>query len=349
MKRRFAVLLACVGLLVCVHAQAGYSNLFIIGDSLSDSGNNAVVFKPLVTPTSDITNTFVPTFPYASGHYTNGPVWAQLFASALGLSADPALLGGTDFAFGGARTGPFNPGGLLDPTAFPPSLLTQTAALLGSARGPLSTSLFVVAGGGNDARDALAAIGGGANAALTISTTANQFATNIGTIVDELESAGGRSIVVWNAPNVGLTPAVRAVGPAAVSLGSTISAAMNAALSARLASETQVRIFDIFDLVTEVALDPGAFGLLNVSDACGASRSCDPSKYLFWDGIHPTSGGHSLIASAMLAAVVSEPPSYVLVLIGFIMLMSAMARFSARLPSQLGRVLKKCDARRPEN
>ncbi len=128
-------LLGWLFLLVCLPssaAYAGYSNLFIFGDSLSDSGNNAVVLAPNVTPVPISGNAFIPTFPYASGHYTNGQVWAQSFALSLGLSANPSILGGTDYAFGGARTGPLTPnpfpGGLFNP--FPPSLETQVAFFL---------------------------------------------------------------------------------------------------------------------------------------------------------------------------------------------------------------------------
>ncbi len=49
----------------------------------------------------------------------------------MAYGANPSLLGGTDYAFGGARTGPLTPtplpGGLLSP--FPPSLETQVAFL----------------------------------------------------------------------------------------------------------------------------------------------------------------------------------------------------------------------------
>src|SRR6478672_11832697 len=98
-------LLAAGAFFVCVSAHAGFTNIFVVGDSVSDSGDNAIVLAPNVTPVSAITNSFVPAFPYASGHYTNGAVWAQLFAASLGLSAAPVLAGGTDFAFGGARAG----------------------------------------------------------------------------------------------------------------------------------------------------------------------------------------------------------------------------------------------------
>jgi len=139
-------------------ALAGYSNLFVFGDSLSDSGNNAVVLAPNVTPVPISGNSFIATFPYASGRYTNAQVWAQILASSLGLSANPSLLGGTDYAFGGALTGPLTPNpfpsGLLNP--FPPSLETQAAFFL-SQHGPVipSDALYVVEGGGENARAAL--------------------------------------------------------------------------------------------------------------------------------------------------------------------------------------------------
>jgi outer membrane lipase/esterase len=44
---------------------------------------------------------------------------------------------------------------------------------------------------------------------------------------------------------------------------------------------------------------------------------CDPSKFLFWDGIHPTSAGHLIIGDAMLA-LVPEPSSIALLLIAML-------------------------------
>ncbi len=228
-------------------AYAGYSNLFIFGDSLSDSGNNAAVLAPNVTPVPISGNSFIPTFPYASGHYTNGLVWAQSFAPALGLTANASLLGGTDYAFGGARTGPLTPtplpGGLLSP--FPPSLETQVAFfLLQRANVAPSNALYVVAGGGNNARDALvAAAGCGGNLTCIggiIQSAALTYAGNIATIDAELEVAGARKIVVWDVPDIGDTPAVRAAGASAAALGTLIAASMNAALLGAIASDPDV-------------------------------------------------------------------------------------------------------------
>src|SRR5215471_4269940 len=142
-KGRFllAAILA-LGCLATATARANaYSALYIFGDSLSDSGNNAIVFAPNTTPVPIPGNDFIPTFPYASGRYTNGPVWAEDFASALGLSASPSLLGGTNFASGGPRTGPLNPG------QFPPNHETQIGLFLAQhANTAPGSALYVVAG-----------------------------------------------------------------------------------------------------------------------------------------------------------------------------------------------------------
>src|SRR6516225_9570540 len=96
---------AFVFLLPLSDARAGYSNLFVFGDSLSDSGNNAIVLAPNVTPVPISGNSFIPFFPYASGRYTNAQVWAQILAASLGVSAAPSLLGGTGSALDKALTG----------------------------------------------------------------------------------------------------------------------------------------------------------------------------------------------------------------------------------------------------
>jgi outer membrane lipase/esterase len=306
---KWLVAIACIA---SMHgANAGYSSLFIFGDSLSDSGNNALVLAPNVTPVPISGNTFIPTFPYASGHYSNGPVWAQTLASALGLSALPSLLpGGTDYAFGGARTGPVS-NNLLNP--FPPSLETQTAFFL-SQHGNVapSSALYVVAGGGNNARDALNSIAGCGTMACVLAVVqaaATGFATDIATIVGELELAGATHIVVWDTPDVGLAPAVIATGGGAI--GTALSQAMNSALLATVGGDPDVMLFDLFGLQDKIAANPAAFGLTNVTDACAQFAACDPSKYLFWDGIHPTSEGHLIIGDAMIA-LVPEPATFAL-------------------------------------
>lgn len=325
-------------------AHAGPSSLYVFGDSLSDGGNNALFAKALTgfengVPQSISGNSYIPALPYvpqagwnnASGFatYSNGNTWATDLAAQLGVSGLPSVAGGTNYAFGGARTE-------IDGTffGFPPSLSTQVDRALYDAGGTLdSAALYVVAGGGNDARDVL----GQVTATMTLPeidilffNAAVQFAFAIDTMLDKLQAAGAKDIVVWNVPNLGLAPAVTAQGPMAAFLGSALTAAMNSALELAMQDETDVSIFDLFGLVTAVNANPGAYGLVNTHDACGAAISqCDPSTALFWDGIHPSAAGHLLLAKAMAAQLIPEPGSVWLVMVALVGLGRVMRRRAA--------------------
>jgi outer membrane lipase/esterase len=308
---------ALLGLLIAraIHA-APINGLYIFGDSLSDPGNNAFLLGSIAAPPynvtlqSDITsNSFIPTYPYATSlQYSNSDVWAYQFAAMVGLPtevAGPVLGGGlgANHAFGGALTGPLNNVGSV------PSLLTQAAYFvtsLGSSPAP-ADALYVVAGGGNNARAALAAIAGGADPTTTIVATASQFATDIGDIVDTLQAKGAERIIVWDVPNLGFAPAIAANGPTAAFLATTLAQAMNDTLGYRLATETNVLTFDIFGLSTSISANPQAYGLTNVSDAGGAIPGADLSTFLYWDGIHPTAAGHSILAESMYTLTTSVP------------------------------------------
>jgi outer membrane lipase/esterase len=289
---------------------AAAATMVVFGDSLSDSGNAAIAVgsDPMQVVTG---NTYVPSQPYASGTFSNGPVWASDVAAALGVSLQPSLAGGTNFAIGGATTG--------GPS--PTSLLAQASQYLTLNGGASSTALYVVEGGGNDARAALSAIAGGGNAQTIIAATAASFASNIVTIVSELKAGGAGQIVVWNTPNIGLSPAITANGPVASFLGTSLATQMNLALAAALAGDTGVSIFDIYGLGTSIAANPAAFGFVNVTNACGApSNACDPATAEYWDGIHPTATAHTLIADTFLAeavVAVPEPSTWAMMLIGF--------------------------------
>jgi outer membrane lipase/esterase len=306
MGRRLIRQLSCIAGLALAAAVASpawaYSKLVVFGDSLSDSGNNALAIG--TAPDQVITgNGYVPTFPYASGTYSDGPVWASSFAAGLGLELMPSLAGGSNYAFGGARTS----GG----TA--PSLASQVTSFLGDTGGAApGDALYVLAGGGNNARDAFAAIAlDGAPLGRTLLANALTYARDLRQMVGQLQAAGAADIVVWNVPNLGLAPAVAAFGAEASFVGQLVSNTMNNALARQLGGIGGVRILDINGLFAGVVANPGAYGLANVTDACGAIAGCDPWTYLFWDGIHPTSAGHALLADAMTVAVAIPEPGVV--------------------------------------
>lgn len=337
-RSRFSGLLAAsafaLATFVSTSAQAGpYSGLVVFGDSLSDSGNNFLA--GLYDPTQVISgNSYVPSFTYApAGTYSNGPVWASYFASILGVPLAPSLGGGSNFAFGGATTG--TPGPLPGPLpgGFPYSLRAQAGQYLGATGNTASAdALYVVAGGGNNARAALTAIGGGADLGATAAATATAFADDVGDIVDELQAAGAQHIVVWNTPNLGLAPAVVAAGAAAA--GSFVAQAMNTALGGRLSLETGVTTFDIFGFGSMIAASPALFGFTNVTDACGAVAGANCSQYAYWDGIHPTTAAHRVLANAMAVTLqVPEPETYALLAAGLVVVALRSRHRTKKVPA----------------
>ena len=301
-------------------APSPFSSLFVFGDSLSDNGNNKLTIgqngAQVITG-----NSYIPTQPYASGVYSNAGMWVSSFAAGLGLAsyAAPSLAGGGDYAYGGARAtvdGSF--------FGFPPSATTQLNGYLGTVASISSSALFVIAIGGNDVRAVGDAIAGGAPLS-SIATAAAAYATGVGNMVDALQAKGAKNIVVWDAPNVGKSPAALAGPAGGAALATSIATSFNQALSQRLLGEPGVTTFDVFGLINTITANPSAYGLSNVTDACGALTNCDPSKYLFWDGIHPTSAGQALVAGAMLAAV-PEPSSLLMLAVGVALLVARRSR-----------------------
>src|ERR1700730_15373057 len=91
-----AFTLAAVALASLPAAASPYTSMVVFGDSLSDSGNAADA--GFVNPSQVITgNTYIPNAAYAPLTFSNGPVWASDVASALGVTLQPSLAGGTNF------------------------------------------------------------------------------------------------------------------------------------------------------------------------------------------------------------------------------------------------------------
>lgn len=311
---------AAAFLLLTSAAQAlPFTGIAIFGDSLADGGNNAAVFDFVVGPpappgtlrtaTPVGSPAFIPTFPYASNRYSNGPVWVEQLAADLGLPATPSFFGGTNFAFGGARTGPLG-------SPFPFSLRDQVSMFLTATGGVAPPGwLYIVIGGGNDVRDALVP---GANVPQIIA----DYATNTGVILAQLTGAGADQILLANVPDVGKTPAVQAAGPVAAAGASFIASLMNAALGGVLAGLPPaaldgIDLLDTFGLVNQVFVDPA----IDATSTCAFIPACiaSPGNTFFWDGIHPTTFGHRLLADAALRAI-PEPAGLLLVALALVTL-----------------------------
>jgi phospholipase/lecithinase/hemolysin len=310
MRLRTTALLAAATLAVTTGtvrtaAEERFDRIVVLGASLSDSGNAFALRGEVNTPPNYLLDPFlVPSAPYARGahHFSNGATWIEQFAQSRGLagSTRPAFLqpdsAASNYAVGAARA--YEDGVNVN-------LSAQVDAFLQQSGGVASAdALYTIEMGGNDIRDALVAYASGdpAKAALILQQANIAIANNIGA----LYAAGARTFLVWRAPDIGLTPAIRTLGQGAMTLGNGLTQGFNAALDSVVAQLSQypgIRIvrLDAYRLLNDLVAQQDAFGLTNVTTACVtpsvAPFKCEsPDEFLFWDGIHPSKAVHAIIA-----------------------------------------------------
>lgn len=280
--------------------------IVVFGTSLSDSGNAFALTGDAGNPPDFTLNPFlIPSAPYAKGghHFSNGATWIEQYARGRGLghsvgaalaSADPSA---TNFAVGAARA--YNDGINFN-------LSRQVDTFLLRVDGAASPqSLYVIEMGSNDIRDAfqIYAIGGDGGPILA------QALGSIALNMQRLYAAGARDFLVWVAPNVALTPAIRSLPPAAQGLATFLTQAFNDSLTDLLAQLAaglpgiSFRRLDANQILDAIVADPSAFGLDSVTTPCLTPNdvpfTCKhPDQFLFWDGIHPTKAGHAILAAA---------------------------------------------------
>ena len=255
-----------------------YSALYLFGDSYADVGNIYVATKG-AEPLSP---------PYFNGQFSNGPIWVEYVAGSLGLTIEPSLLGGTDFAFGGALvTAP-----LVTPQGTVPSVPQQVGLYLNAHQGKADpNALYVIEGGGNDIL-----AGSGKPQELGF-----QIAVGVALSELALRQAGGRHFLIPNLFNVGLLPA--AAGHTAFAAAATN--ATNVWLDFFLGLEQHLEGVSIlrlntFQLLNAIERNPQQYGFLNVTTPCLTTVGvcADPNQTLFWDMEHLTESGQLDLAAA---------------------------------------------------
>jgi phospholipase/lecithinase/hemolysin len=289
----------------------------VFGTSLSDSGNAFALRGGTNTPPDyDLSPLLVPNTPYARGghHFSNGATWVEQFARSLGLAGTVRPAYGsqspiaTNYAVGAARA-------CDAPGSENVNLAEQVATFLADSSSVApSDALYVIEMGGNDVRDAIvAALGvlqrGGTfqQAVQTASPILACAQQGIQTAIVLLQQAGAQHFLVWTAPNPGLTPAIRSLGPGATQVATFLATLFNTQMLLPMveavdqASDIDIAVLDAFTLLQRMAATPANFGLTNTTTAC-VTPTAEPffcqavDEYLFWDGIHPTSAAHALVA-----------------------------------------------------
>ncbi|MCV6638899.1 SGNH/GDSL hydrolase family protein [Candidatus Albibeggiatoa sp. nov. NOAA] len=287
---------ACLALSLTTSAWAAtYNSIYVFGDSLSDTGN-------LFAATS------IPPSPYFLGRITNGKAWVEYLHESLDLTYDQA----NNYAWAGARTDDTN---MLDNIVRftggnALGLSEQVDSYLASNTVD-TESLYIVWAGPNDY---LKDVTGTNPAALAqpgeyiINDIEQQVATSVSNIVaalDKLSQAGVSNILVMGMADTGGTPNVAKLG--LTTEITAISIEFNDILQAAIeALSYDVLFFDVYTLNVTAAANPESYGLTNTTDACftvqsilSSSTCSNPSEYLSWDGTHPTTTVHEIIASSL--------------------------------------------------
>lgn len=292
-----------------------FTKAVFFGDSVSDTGNFCILF-----PGDDQC-----VDPYFQGRISNGPVWSELFAEGLGVGAQAALLGGTNFAVAGAETGDLlGQGGL--PGEIPVSL--GLIPVPGVNPMPIDPgALYVIWIGGNDILRPVRG-GGVPNITGAVENILNGIVT--------LQAFGAANFLISNLPDTGLAADL---DPAQSLAARDFTIAFNNFLASALSEVAGINItlFDAFSVIEEIV----ASGLVETETPCLGDQACkvDPmgqiaDGFLLFDDIHATTAIHAQLASAAGATVMAipEPPVLLLNCIGIVALSFAL-RWRVRPPT----------------
>lgn len=288
-----------------VQATPSFSNVYIFGDSLSDTGNLASVDAPFP-------------FPYYMNRVTNGPVAVDALTSRLGYTAEASLhllpLAAVGNNYAVARANAFGEE-VLD-------LATQIYLFnLNHQFVAPSDALYVVFIGGNDVREALVETD-----KMTPKMRVKNAANAVRAAIESLSLSGAKSFLVVNAPNVGIIPETQLIAdatsnPELVKRARKLSQRYRGALHEAVEQleeqhEIEITEFDLFKFFNKLVENADEYGFTNSTEACfssvsfrfntGCELGANFDQYIFFDEIHPTARVHAIVGNAMAEAILEE-------------------------------------------
>lgn len=301
-------------------ASAGtiYSDIYVFGDSLSDTGNvrDSLGFLGGLLGNS---------IGYGSnGRFSNGSVWHEYLSADLNLSSSSiSRQDGNNYAYGGALAAGGD--GITGAIALGmDEQINEYISNLGSSSAT-SDALYVTWVGGNDVRSYV----GQTNPLAILEQTLDRMIVSLSQLLD----SGVTSLLVPNLPDLGAIPEF--AGSAYSTQATSLTMAWNTGLESRLFDLSQDYIaelyyFDVFTTFNELLDAPADFGFSNTSDECRSTtffgeRSCaNANEYVFWDEIHPTTAAHRLLADVAFEQLannqflVSSPGALLLLLLSIV-------------------------------
>ncbi|NEO55224.1 MAG: SGNH/GDSL hydrolase family protein [Okeania sp. SIO3B5] len=290
-----------------------FSQMFIFGDSLSDTGN-AFSLRGGVSPGNSLS---------FEDRFSNGPgsIWVEFLASSLDLNPTAFFTNfsvspdGANYAIGGSVSGDKNING--NPRGLQQQLESFISPLLATDSSANSEALYTIWIGANDYSDPLS------NTDIVVNNISNAIAS--------LYNVGARNFLIPNLPSLGITPLATLRNTSDIL--NELTDEHNQKLEDAIAQLNQslvgakIILLDVNSLVDDRIENSSQFGFTNVTDSwsdtvlafCpdaffaedGSVESCDidvpdPDEYLFWDLIHPTEAANQFIANEALYALKSE-------------------------------------------
>ncbi|PID43438.1 MAG: hypothetical protein CSB48_05060 [Proteobacteria bacterium] len=337
LHKQATALAACAifSLTGAVQAAPVFSDLYIFGDSLSDTGNVATAGGQFLT----IIGTYG-----ENGRFSNGPVWHEYLKSQMGMAIDlnrpqfgnmtysdlnqaddnfqdPSVAGGigTNFAYGGALVD----GGGSFSSIFAYSY-TEQVNYWDTNYTVDSDALYVNWIGGNNIRSLV-----------TNGYTASQDQASIDTALDALIDGlavqldnGVTNLLVPNLPDIGSIPEFASDVNESTE-GTILTDAWNAGLRQRLDALTasylnaSIYFFDVNTLFDDMMANPASYNITDTTSECRGvggfigfryeTECANADTTLFWDEIHPTTASHEKLANyaydALLAGPLGRPNS----------------------------------------
>jgi outer membrane lipase/esterase len=261
---------------------------YFFGSSTTDAGNLHAAVP-----------TVVPSPPYFEGRTSNGPVWAEYFAGLLGTDATPSALGGSNYAWGGARTGVVNFG-------FIPPITAQVADYLGDAGSVADPgALYLFQTAANDLT--VAKLEPPETAKQTMRATVDLTEAMLTDVYD----AGGRRFVLVTVPELPTAP-TSAILPDGTNLAELVNDGLEALAADFEGRGAHVALFDLHGLVADIVEDPDAFGFqvtecsfmgkdfLSILFGDRTPAPCEPTVpvegYMMFDDEHFTTTMHEIVA-----------------------------------------------------
>lgn len=262
------------------------NEMVVFGASYSDTGN-VFLATGFAIPLSP---------PYFAGRFSNGRLWHEIVANELGIAAaQPDLIGGTNYAWGGAQTGE----GLA--ILGVPNLGLQIDTFL-SKSAPTPDQLFLVVGGGNDLIQPVPP------------TPPEQIVGNIAAHITELAEAGARYFAVPNLPTIPDFPFVALLDEATAAELARLTARTNRLLRPRLRRlENELNDAGLDVAIAHVNWNrsfrtllkfPGLIGVEDTTGTALVPPDCppctgvlapDPNLFFWFDNLHATAPVHEAL------------------------------------------------------